>query len=155
MNEQERQAVEKAANEHADEFWGENYITENKNYNVAGFIAGAEFALTELRKPSENLVNDIDMILECESEKSICVECDSFHSFPSLQPHSFNAVAAKIASLAPFNPNAETLEALDALYESLPDGYTHDCLIRVKAVLHPIYAERNHQRCGELKNDEF
>ena len=36
--------IEQAAREHANEYWGENYNTECKNYNEAGFTSGVEFA---------------------------------------------------------------------------------------------------------------
>lgn len=53
MDEELKQAVEKAAEEYANDIWGENYITECKNYNIQGFIAGAEFMFSMLSKPSE------------------------------------------------------------------------------------------------------
>lgn len=51
--------------------------------------------------------------------------------------------------------NEELLDASISLYESLPDGYTHESVLKVKAILHPIYSERNHSRCNDIKNDEF
>jgi len=36
--------IEEAAREYADSIWGENYITECKNYHSDGFKSGVEFA---------------------------------------------------------------------------------------------------------------
>ena len=42
--------IEEAARVHSNEYWGENYITECKNYNEAGFNAGVDFALKEVEQ---------------------------------------------------------------------------------------------------------
>jgi hypothetical protein len=70
QQEQERRAIEKAATIHANEYWGENYMTECKNYNMAGFKAGAEFALSELREPFTYTPEKINEIIPIQQDWS-------------------------------------------------------------------------------------
>jgi len=73
-----------------------------------GFNAGAEFALSELRKPSESetgrmdeeLVQKIVDTLERNSTASECPECDTLVPFKSVQVGDFRDVATEIAKLA-------------------------------------------------------
>lgn len=41
--------IDEAAKDHSNKYWGENYITECKNYNEAGFNAGVQFTLNEIQ----------------------------------------------------------------------------------------------------------
>lgn len=41
--------IDESAKKHSNGYWGENYITECKNYNEAGFNAGVEFTLNEIQ----------------------------------------------------------------------------------------------------------
>lgn len=98
MTEQEKQAVEKAASRH---LWNDAFDIRT------GFKAGAEFALSELRKPSENLVEEIVSSLELESHYH-----DDWDMVQYLCSTDFEKIAQSIANLAPFNQNAKLLEAL-------------------------------------------
>ena len=82
MNEQERRAIEEAAKKYSAS------KTDGKHYRdlQCGFIAGAEFALSELRKPSEDMIQRIEEILNPQFENDVFTWCQIHKAISKLQP---------------------------------------------------------------------
>lgn len=142
LTEKERQAIKIKTQEALRNL---NPVIDN-DYKY-GFCDGIDVGiniLAELRKeeaPSEDLDDSLRTVL-------------IMHGMDGIQ--EIDDAIAEIANLIPKQDvNAELLEALESLYESLPDGYTHESVLKEKAILHPIYAERNHAKCNEISKDEF
>jgi hypothetical protein len=58
-------------------------------------------ALSELQQQTDaEFEKAVCDILEREQENSECPECDSFHPFKSVQPHSYSSIAHEIAQLS-------------------------------------------------------
>lgn len=128
ITEQERQAIERTAKVFAYQQCKEErkapscMALDTSNCDTCGIgimpykasLKMAEFALTELRKPKEDLVKQILAIMDKESKSD---QSDSEY----LLGGQFANVAREIAELAPFRMNTELLQALKTIQK-----YTYD-----------------------------
>lgn len=122
MTTEEQKAVEEAAKKYSAS------KTDGKHYRdlQCGFIAGAEFALSSLRKPSEpktkvgeqseELVEKITKILFEHS-----VESPANHGYARIYQECFRDAATEIAKLLQPDVNAELMGALKKI-KTMCDG---------------------------------
>lgn len=112
MTEQERQAIESFEKIADKEYCLFDKGDTEYKYIKAGYIDGYKNALSERRKPSEDLVEEIKKCIESKKWRSM------YHQRDMLDESDFHHVAKEIANLASFNQNAEINEAQDTEYRA-------------------------------------
>jgi arginyl-tRNA synthetase len=107
INEQEQEAIEA----YAKEIMKSGCVSNERDF-LDGILKGAEFALSELHKPSEKLIQEILNIISREAVIGAVEFEGSFFNILILKEWYFDKTAREIAKLMQPDVNAELLKAL-------------------------------------------